>query len=112
MEHPVARSRYTKSELDFLEEQKRAERPNEIIQKTRSLGGLIIRFLGRGEVAYVQSGPKAMLVDAFPGIGEISRKSLKQWDDGTKPTDDEREEIVEAFFEVFRKLGHSSPKAT
>lgn len=112
MEHPVARSPHTKSELGFLEEQKRTERPNEIIQQTRSLGELTIRLLGRGEVAYVQRGPKAMLVEAFPGIGEISRKSVKQWDDGTRPTDNGREEIVEAFFDVFRRLGHSSPKAS
>jgi ArsR family metal-binding transcriptional regulator len=112
MGHPVARSRYTASELDFLEAQKQTERPNEIIQRTTSLGELIIRVLGRGEVAYVQSGTKAMLVEAFPGIGEISRRSVKQWDDGTKPTEDEREEIVEAFFDVFRRLGHSNPKAS
>lgn len=108
----MVKSSYTKAQFDFLEEQKQKERPNEIIEQTTSLGEVTIRFLGRGEIAYVQSGSKAMLVEAFPGIGVVSRASIKQWDDGTKPTHDQREEIIQAFFNVFQKLGHSSPKAT
>lgn len=108
---PVARSPYTKAQLDFLKQQKQQDRPNEIIEKTRSLGDVIIRFLGRGEVAYVQSGTQAMLVEAFPGAGVISRSSIRGWDDGTRPTHNQCEEIIQAFFSVFQKLGHSDPKA-
>jgi hypothetical protein len=110
MGHLVARTSYSQADLDFLKQEKTRAASGDIV-KPSPIGAVIVRFRGRGEVAYIQLGNRALLMEAFPGYGVLIRKSMRWWDDGSRVSESERDAIATVLFEVFRELGHENPVA-
>lgn len=65
--------------------------------RAQSRDGVPCKFqiLGRGEMAFFQLGERALLFELLAGPAVIFAKTIRRWDDGSRVTDDEREDIIE-----------------
>lgn len=64
-----------------------------------------LRLIGRGTSAFFQLGDKAMYIETDAGIGAVSRRSIRYWDDETIATSEEIDAVLDAVRVAFRELG-------
>ena len=64
--------------------------------------GLLI--LGRGESLFFQQGDKALICDISAIHSELDKSSIKIWDDGTKISSSQKQEIVSKIAELYQKF--------
>jgi hypothetical protein len=63
------------------------------------------QILGRGEMAFFQLGERALLFELLAGPAVIFAKSIRRWDDRSRVTDEEREDIIAIASEFLTSKG-------
>jgi hypothetical protein len=63
------------------------------------------RILGRGELAFVQVGERSLTFELLAGPAVIFAKSIRRWDDGTRVTEAERDDIIEVASRCLISIG-------
>lgn len=62
-----------------------------------------MKILGRGETLFFQQGDDALICDISARFAVIDPKSIKQWDNGNKISDEERMIIVDRIIEMYKQ---------
>src|SRR5687767_4573517 len=62
-----------------------------------------ILIIARGELLFFQENDAALICDVSARFALINPKTIKEWDNGRKITDEEKEKLLEKIMHFYKK---------